>query len=69
MKRRSALLAALALLVVGVLVGGLAVHLVHSGQWQRPSGRGNRFMERMDRHLSLTPEQRDTFSGFRTCPR
>jgi Spy/CpxP family protein refolding chaperone len=61
--RITALAAVFSLFVVGVLVGGFAVHLYYAeqprGGWDRGERfRSVRFVERLERDLSLTTEQR-----------
>ena len=63
MKRLTALAAVFSLFAVGVLVGGFAVHLYYmKDQRQRADGGGRfrvgRFIERLERDLALTAEQR-----------
>ena len=63
MKRITALAAVFSLFVVGVLVGGLAVHLYYAEDQRGRGDRGERFrterfIERLERDLALTPEQR-----------
>jgi len=61
-KRSTALVAVVALFLVGVLVGILGTHLFYLRQLRHPGGMaalGNRFLANsLDRRLDLTPEQR-----------
>jgi len=62
MKRPVALLLVLALFVVGVAVGVLGTHLYYAHQLPDPGGGsaigGERFVQRLERELELTVEQR-----------
>jgi len=63
MKRITALAAVFSLFVVGVLVGGFAVHLYYAKEQRGRGDRGDRFhaerfIERLERELALTAEQR-----------
>ena len=63
MKRVTALASVLSLFAVGVLVGGLAVHLYYAKDQRERGDRGGRlhvgrFIERLERDLALTAEQR-----------
>jgi Spy/CpxP family protein refolding chaperone len=52
------MLGAAALFLVGVLVGGLAMRLLDaSDPWRPVPRRAERFIERLNHELSLTPEQ------------
>jgi Spy/CpxP family protein refolding chaperone len=65
MKKSLAFVAVLGLFLLGVVIGGLAMHLVQASRLVPPPGRsvgsgmhGPVFNERLHRHLDLTIEQR-----------
>lgn len=68
MKRSTALLAATALFLVGILVGVLGTHLFYFHEMRQPGGLarlGSRLMlANLDRELDLTAEQRRAVEGI-----
>jgi Spy/CpxP family protein refolding chaperone len=65
MTRARAFAFALALFLVGVLVGGLGVRLLdRSDGWQPAPRRPERFLERLSRDLDLTPDQRQRIEAI-----
>lgn len=68
MKRSAALLAVVALFVVGVAVGIVGTHLFYAQRFGRPAGppgfMGRYFLEQLESHLDLTGEQRRQIDGI-----
>jgi len=67
MKRSIAFTSVFGLFLLGVVVGALAMHLVYATRFPpgpphgpgRPGASGPEFLERLERRLDLTPEQKD----------
>lgn len=62
MKRSVALLSVVAVFIVGVAIGIVGTHLFYAKMFRRPDGppgfMGGASVDRLDRHLDLTAEQR-----------
>lgn len=68
MSRLTALASVFSLFALGVLVGGLAVHLYHAKDDAGPDRRGRRhadfFIKRLEQELDLTAEQRERIDAI-----